>query len=145
MADKELQTYTFKNSDTCWGYGTVYGEGQTAYGHDIIHIENGRYPDEGEWALNHEAEERVLIVSGRGGVAIRGAGYQQLDATTPGEIDKHAVVPPNAWFRWESEAGEQMVISMVTQPAFDREKYQIATDKFIEEIDSKRRLTNGTV
>lgn len=113
--------YTFENSNTCRGVG-IADAGQS---HDVIEI-NGYYPSDGEWARNKVAEEQVIIAQGRGGVAIRGVGYTELDMSL--DTKRAVVIPAGAWFRWQGD----MTISMVCRPAFDPEYYEVRTDIQIE-------------
>lgn len=138
--------YDFDNSpegeETCVGYGAVYGQGETSYGHDIIKLST--YPPEGEWARNHGVTENVVIVSGRGGVAIRGVGYLELDALAPIESQKRAVtVHPGQWFRWQSDSDEKMVISMLTSPAFYAEQYETQSEESISFREELHEVAKG--
>lgn len=130
------ESYEFDKGPSCKGYGTVYGEGESSYGHDIITI-TGSYPPETKWARNSASQEDVVVVSGRGGVAIRGLGYQELDATAPAESQKRAVsIAAGQWFRWNSAEGESMEISMLTRPAFSSEQYEVQYADDLDDLDA---------
>lgn len=123
------ESYSFENSPHCSGHGAAYGEGDTSYGHDIISIHYGAYPPEGQWARNEHATEDVVVISGRGRAAVRGTAYQLLDADAPAEAQQRtASIPAGEWFRWEVAPDEEMVMSMLTRPAFSKELYKIWTE-----------------
>ena len=118
------KTYVFENGPTCSGVGVVAPVDRT---HDIITIQ-GSYPRGGFWARNSDAREEVIIVSGEGEVILRGAHSILLDSKIP---DKRAVViEPGQWFRWQSFGG--MVLSMVCEPGFDPNKYEVKLEEEIE-------------
>ncbi len=118
------EIYTFKNGPTCAGVGVVTPVDRT---HDIITIQ-GSYPQEGFWARNIDAREEVIIVSGEGEVMLRGTDNVPLDSKV---LDKRVVVlEPGQWFRWRSF--ESMVLSMVCEPRFDPDKYEIKSEEEIQ-------------
>ncbi len=137
MADRP-ENYTFDHG-TAKGYGVSYGEGPDSYGHDIITIQAGEsYPAEGYWASSSESEINVVVVRGRGGVAIRGVAYLKLDATAPVVARKMSVrMDPGQKYRWNAEDGEDLVISMLTSPKFNEAKYSVtAEDEIVDPVSS---------
>lgn len=131
------RSYEFDNGPHCKGYGSVHGMGAESYGHDVITILDGEYPEPGEWARNRESSESVVVMRGRGGVAIRGVGYLELDASAPVEAQKRAVtIAPGQWFRWSTPKGEEMVISMLTQPAFDSDQYDVLSEEMVASMEA---------
>lgn len=120
------EVHTFRNGEACTGVGIV---GDASVSHDVINI-SGRYPEEGSWARNREAREQVIVVRGVGSVAIRGIGEFFLDAETTD--NRAVVVDPGKWFAWDGS----MTISMVCQPGFDPDKYEVKRESDIEKEKS---------
>ena len=83
----------------------------------IIQIE-GRYPSEGEWAVNHEVHEMVHVTRGFGSVAVRGAQMQELRA---GDT---VHVAPGLYFAWDGH----MELAMACSPPFSPGQYEVVKE-----------------
>ena len=105
----------FTNSANCHGRSFAIPDAPL----DLTEITiRGRYPESG-WAMNKESHEIVRVLSGAGSLAIRDKDAISLEEG----VVVH--VPPNEWFAWQSEAGEEMKILMACSPSFNMEQYEI--------------------
>lgn len=106
-----LRSKAFENSSVCRGEALVTEGAPSDMA--IVHI-TGRYPAEGEWAINHHCHEVVTVVNGAGRVAIHGAWHEI-------KTGEGIHIPPDTAFAWDGT----MTLAMSCTPPFDPEQYEI--------------------